>query len=55
MTNTHKLNSLVELETQINNRIAEFEGKSSKNKKYNQLLKYTQILLAALTLSLIHI
>lgn len=53
MTNTHKLNSLVELETQINNRIAEFEGKSSKNKKYNQLLKYTQILLAALTTLLI--
>lgn len=55
MKTEHKLKCLTELELQIQQRIAEFNGKRSKNQSSNQIFSISQICLGALTTLLIAI
>lgn len=49
MKTLHSLKSLTELESQIANRISEFEVKRRGNQKYNKFLSVSQIVLTAVT------
>ncbi|MDI3440529.1 hypothetical protein QLG07_13755 [Erwinia sp. V90_4] len=49
MKTLHSLKSLTELESQIANRISEFEVKRRCNQKYNKFLSISQIVLTAVT------